>query len=226
MRIYGGTDYYDAVQALGTDKSVVLSRTNELIEPCGGVFIPSHTLHIQGRQGTFGILRFINVVFGPKIYHGLHINDYMAVPGQEYFFWDAHKLREWLAAQDSRKELKAVVARPWNQKTETPLEEFFKVEDSPRELFNYMVANRYAILLEIAQGRGYKNPEYRVNPPDLKKYGFAKALDPYTAYQELSMWVGGVLCGQSPAVVEITDDKTILEGHGFDNKISFRGPRV
>jgi hypothetical protein len=60
----------------------------------------------------------------------------------------------------------------------------------------------------------------------LKRLGFAKALDPYTAFQELSMWIGGVLGGTSPEIVTIKDDKTLIEGHGFDNRFSFRGPRI
>jgi hypothetical protein len=35
-----------------------------------------------------------------------------------------------------------------------------------------------------------------------------------------------ILGGESPKTVKITDDKTLIEGHGFDNRFSFRGPRL
>jgi len=57
--------------------------------------------------------------------------------------------------------------------------------------------------------------------PCLKDFNFAKEMDPYTAFQELSMFISGVLGGQTPKMIEI-DDKTRLEKHGFDKKTSFR----
>lgn len=54
----------------------------------------------------------------------------------------------------------------------------------------------------------------------LKKYGFARKFDPYTAYQELSMYVGGVLRGPSVEMVQIKDEDKV-KAKGF-NKWSFR----
>ncbi len=67
--------------------------------------------------------------------------------------------------------------------------------------------------------------EVQVNPYCLNTVDFYKALDPYTAYQELQMWIGGVLGGTSPEIVKITDDKVLAASHGYD-KESFRGPRL
>jgi hypothetical protein len=46
-------------------------------------------------------------------------------------------------------------------------------------------------------------------------------MDPFTLFQELSMFVGGVLPRNPNPMVEITDDKVKVAKHGFD-KWSFR----
>lgn len=55
----------------------------------------------------------------------------------------------------------------------------------------------------------------------LKDYQFIKVFDPYTCLQELDMYTSGVLGGQSPKTIEISDTDR-LEGKGFDKVISFR----
>ncbi len=49
---------------------------------------------------------------------------------------------------------------------------------------------------------------------------FQKVVDPYTAYQELDMFIGGVLSAPSNPMIPITD-KDRIKQHGFD-KWSFR----
>lgn len=56
--------------------------------------------------------------------------------------------------------------------------------------------------------------------PMLSDYSFYKVMDSYSAFQEISMFISGVLGGQSPKIVQLPD-KDILTKHGFD-KMSFR----
>lgn len=63
--------------------------------------------------------------------------------------------------------------------------------------------------------------EEAVTNPSLREKQFNTVLDPYTAFQELSMYVGGVLPKGSNKVIDIVDDKVKAEKHGFD-KHSFR----
>lgn len=58
--------------------------------------------------------------------------------------------------------------------------------------------------------------------PCLKEYEFFKVLDAFGAFQELSMYISGVLGGTAPEMVEISDADRIHK-HGFD-KWSFRKP--
>lgn len=63
---------------------------------------------------------------------------------------------------------------------------------------------------------------WRIDQPSLAEMEFAKAVDPYTAFQEIAMWKGGVLPSDGPPVVEITDDKVKIAKAGFHHPTSFR----
>lgn len=63
---------------------------------------------------------------------------------------------------------------------------------------------------------------WMIDQDTLSAMDFAKAVDPYTAFQELSMWFGGVLPRNGPPMVEITDDKVKIAKHGFHHPTSFR----
>lgn len=65
-----------------------------------------------------------------------------------------------------------------------------------------------------------RNIEIHIDPM-LKPLEFYRVVDPFTAYQELFMFVSGVMGGTSPKMIQI-QDKVRFEKHGFDSKISFR----
>lgn len=62
--------------------------------------------------------------------------------------------------------------------------------------------------------------EVAIRNPCLKELEFFKIFDPYTCFQELSMFISGVMGGTAPPMVEISNDMRIAK-HGFD-KWSFR----
>jgi hypothetical protein len=61
-----------------------------------------------------------------------------------------------------------------------------------------------------------------IDQPTLGSMEFAKAVDPYTAFQEIAMWKSGVLGSDGARMVEITDDRIKAEKHGFHHPTSFR----
>jgi hypothetical protein len=66
-----------------------------------------------------------------------------------------------------------------------------------------------------------KSGFYYINPC-LKFLNFQKYIDPYTAFQEISMFLGGVLGNTERDTVKITDDKILRDSKGFDDN-SFKG---
>lgn len=59
--------------------------------------------------------------------------------------------------------------------------------------------------------------------PCLKDEEFYKVVDPFTAFQELDMYIGGVLGNMGADMAEV-DDEHRYKGHGYD-KESFRQPK-
>lgn len=57
--------------------------------------------------------------------------------------------------------------------------------------------------------------------PELKQFGFFRIVDAYTAFQEVEMYISGVLGVDSQKPVEVSD-RSKIEGHGFDYRTSFR----
>jgi hypothetical protein len=65
-------------------------------------------------------------------------------------------------------------------------------------------------------------PQIIVNPC-LTDYGFQRVIDPYAAFQEISMFLGGVL-GQNMDPPSPMTDKEKVISHGFDPRYGFRKP--
>ncbi len=59
--------------------------------------------------------------------------------------------------------------------------------------------------------------------PCLREYGFMRVKDTFTAFQEVQMYVGGVLPQAEHPLVEVSERDKLLQ-HGFDEKWSFRNP--
>jgi hypothetical protein len=60
--------------------------------------------------------------------------------------------------------------------------------------------------------------------PVLSDLHFEKVVDPYTAFQEISMYVGGVLGNTEDRIPKVSDEERYA-GHGFDAELSFRKQR-
>lgn len=219
MRIFGGHDYYDVGLSMGIDPRVVLVRfkSKEVAAEDAGGMLLKNTVELRPEGNPWVTVRNVAVVFCSKVYRGVVVD----MSGVVECFWSLEKLREWASA---RKKVVAIHGRWVLRKDGFTVEEYFAPFEASGELREFMIANKYSILVE-REVPGTERTVFAVNPASLKKLGFAKAVDPYTAFQELSMWIGGVLGGTSPEIVKITDDKVLAQSHGFD-KESFRGPRI
>lgn len=64
------------------------------------------------------------------------------------------------------------------------------------------------------------NYNFKINP-NLKKLEFFKIFDSSSAFQEIEMYISGVIGLNTEKPIEISD-KSKIESHGFDYKYSFR----
>ena len=110
-----------------------------------------------------------------------------------------------------------------NKKWKKPLFRFERLRDyfKPIDFLDFSITNK----LVIAIVDGSKRTSVCVQPVylncSLKEYEFYKVFDPYSAYQELSMFVDGSLTYPGNIPIEI-DDKYKITGKGFDPVYGFR----
>ena len=111
-----------------------------------------------------------------------------------------------------------------------PKSRYYKKSDSPRKQFNlYFSRNgndssRKDFLIEhklsIAIYHGYSDDPLEINGK-LSDVQFYKVFDAYTAFQELDMWVSGILASPPNFMVELSDESKIGKA-GFDPEYGFR----
>lgn len=93
-----------------------------------------------------------------------------------------------------------------------------------RKFFTERQINSDEIFLEhrvpVWAARFYSEEPNGKLDPRLKDFGFEKIKDPFTAFQEISMYLANILVEQK--IVDAVDDKYRIEQHGFDIKKSLR----
>ena len=146
-------------------------------------------------------------------------------PPDLQFFWDDAVFAEWTEAHGVRPLVRDfLLAR---ERVASPPR--LGLHDTPRAVFDRLVADRITVLTYVPPevrrsfpGALPTGPDsWRVNGDDLKDVQFYRVMDAYAAFQEISMWVGGVLSSIGNPMVQITDDRVKAAKHGFD-ETSFR----
>jgi hypothetical protein len=235
MRIIGGHDYYDSALAYGVDKTIVFVRNKKEDLEASEVkfFRPPSYFDLWDRKSRYGWhkrgsysnrnnnhfnVTAITIVVAGKRYGVVRIDnvtDSMEI--KRSWIHNFETFVEW--AQTNYFEFSSW--RPSKQK----IRNHFEYQASKDEI-NWLIENRITILTcESDQIWAEDKMFWRVDRDNLKDFQFAKVVDPYTMFQEISMWVSGVLPRDGNPMVTITDDKIKAHKHGFD-KWSFRKPPV
>jgi len=203
-------DYYDTGMKHGVDKTVVYERKTVLVK---GDNFPPVSKYMTGEWGS-SVLAFCGK-FYPFVYHVSgdpdrkidkviwNLEDALAALNAEKKHWDDHSLRG-----------------------ENGIKKFFdrKYPDFEKYFHEY----RTPIFGFDPQGKVYawmKPEPYRslVISPRLKEIQFYKVKDPVSAFQEIYMYISGVL-GAPPKPKEKMSDKVLAAAKGHDGPYSFRKP--
>lgn len=247
MRIFGGHDYYDSALAYGQDDDVVFLREHKEV-PVKGCPLYAGYPHAIVKSRSYwqktaitikdparGIIELdilpMNVYVAGRHYGGMRVVENFSRAKVENF-WQFNEFQTWLAGightiAGPRKRDRWVTVTPEMDAFPT-LESFFTPQAATPAQLEWLVNNRIVIAVWCdPQGpHHYRRSEpWRCNSTEkgwsLKDLDFPRAVDPYTLFQELSMFVGGVLPRNPNPMVEITDQVVKAEKHGFD-KWSFR----
>lgn len=228
------TDYYDVALGLGIDPNLTYVRKTEELE----LKTPYHQRIRHDRyihkgeviEYFVGLLSFCGVIYPyykftrswiDRDLGGLQVRKY-----EDYYAWTKEQYVEYLTKfpQDpnryskwwSGNMLPEKSAGMWGGNYHNHFESVGQSDHSlhidcktPIILFDSRT--------QSMSGKRFIPPKYTcILNPNLKQIQFSKRLEALKAYQEISMYVGGVLPRSGREMVEISDvDKR--DKHGFDN---------
>lgn len=204
MRIIGGHDYYDIGLSLGLDPNIIFKRDMNRGYEMRNAKDKFRAFRVEKKSFFAGIWRRsvsnlrswreLYVMFCGKMFAGLMNHD----TGK--YYWNYESLK---------KDLK---------ENEIPVNsDFFDLTP-----FAHSFAKE--VLLENKASIGvcwpfdylHENINWDLDVSGLDEIGFMKVIDPFTAFQELSMWVSNYGIEANP-IVELKDEKVMLQKHGMDN---------
>jgi len=250
MRLIGGRDYYDSALAYGRDTDVVFVRSNPIkiahekyvapykherkeetfdkrvrnIASVGNKhFIPFKngiSMYRSYKDNVFELkskhyrFTFFTCIVAGKQYGGVRFEEFNNFQTLPSFFWSFDTFDKFLTnTLELEYEPKNHYGCSWDKNS--VLNHFTNTTTD----VDWLIDNRVTTIVPIFNDTEYC---YIVNGDNLKTVDFVKRLNPYQCFQEISMWVSGVLPRSGNPMVEITDNKIKIHKAGFDTKTSFR----
>lgn len=229
-------DYYDGVVGtMGVDKTIVYNRETIDVENTN---MPKP---FKGKEGYWGI-RYRETPFHELTYHSLkrecrgvcdeHAHFIIGFCGKLYIGWKLYRVIDETDDRISTRftydneYMKTILEqKSWHGNLADSLE-YVKTFDA-LQIFRDL--NVPVFVYDGDYGRksfskkrgayNAHNPKFFINPL-LKDYEFFKVFDSFQAFQEVSMFMGGVL-GAGEKEITVVADKYKIAQHGFD-KFSFR----
>ena len=220
-------DYYDCVQAMGQDsdtiyirdkKEVVLDEfpfpTRNIRQPYGSVYMSQFVIGFCGK--IYPVVKLSN---GYASYHDRRLPESCTK-----FCYNLAEIDAYYDKYVKKKEVKEYqgTGSKWSSYTKRKewkayFEEYAKIQGQFEDIFR---TNNTPIFVAHYGGR-YSNSEHTIiYNGELKSMEFYRIFDTYTAFQEIAMYVGGILGMPSKPIPEVSD-KDMVTAKGF-NKWSFR----
>lgn len=221
-------DFYDTAQAWGNDDSLVYERIEKRLEmyPFGGFF--SHP--VGGRNPTLSVKSFV-VGFCGKTYYGVEINLFSQPPGERKFCYSLADVDSWVESHFPPKkvafykEKDASRKSTWNYyQRRKDFETYFKPRNPEntgwavggKRLQEFFLKHHTPVFVAYSEKTGMG---YTLINGKLKDVEFFRVFDPYTAFQEITMFMSNLAVPLKP-IPEISDED-MVSIKGFD-KFSFR----
>ena len=229
-------DYYDTASAYGIDKTVVFQRTNKFIKSKGDELeklLPyGEELKLNKDREIINVIVNKSIVgFCGQIYPlvSVEITSWRGLK-EEHFFYSVDETTRFFKENNlfninrrggpysgyfyhknhSSFQNEKGIRQYFNQDNWRIFEKVFVEQKCPTFVYTRTGSNRFS------------EPKLEINPKlfDVK---FMKVKDPQTAFQEIYMYISGVLGTPEKEIIKISDeDKQAAKGH--DGEYSFRKP--
>jgi hypothetical protein len=219
-------DYYDSGMALGIDETIHYVRTQEdhsIIDDTLFKYIIGNgwsTSYNLPKGFLFDKITPYCCTLSILLFCGRAIPILMMnykIKSTSYFGTDTEKVKYVIGIEEINR-LKEHAKDKYNKNIITDIDS---------------IMNNFTNSYVIEQHVKYQSPiiyivqKYRDNfnlsiNHKLKDIDFYKFKDVYTAFQDISMFLGSTLCDVSTPQMPVGDDKVILNSKGFDPKYGFR----
>ena len=238
-------DYYDGAVGMGIDKSIVYERTfQSMLTPdhikeklqeeknwrVGFTHQYGYNRIPKGKYNTYLVV----IGFCGKLYPAIRTEAHDEKYEYPYYnevhdiIYDVDQIKAFLDSQESNSDRYFKKSKTDVQQFEDYLNRIKNVDplEIHREFNSPIFAYGYPPVQQDWEFRKDYNVEkshgFFINPM-LKDYKFAKVFDPYTAFQEIQMFISGVLpVGDDVDAFPYTEKQKVAQ-HGMD-KWSFRKP--
>ena len=227
-------DYYDSAIGMGIDKPVVYERhTDETNWQQHTHKDHSYVGQKVGRGATLWRIDLLcrEIGFCGKWYRCVRAEispyDWRAKVAPSVF-WDAESFAEFLRNVNIQ-DMDKPTARWRNEKVYLPLQgaEGRKQYFAPYEEEALFLKHKMPVFLRALQEENptpFRTPGGYVINPGLAEWQFQKVKDPFAAFQDIFMYISGVLGVNTREIITLKDvDK--IHKHGFDG-LSFRNAKV
>ena len=214
-------DYYDTAMTYGIDKTVVYNRNFEEQKFTSKQFDIDSRTDFKNRRGENVFVREFLIGFCGKVYPGIMFERDAVktfVYDVEKFFLEAvdHDLNvDWKAKNDVWSRIAF-----WRGGINAGYAKAFFAQDTRQYEKWFSDLNVPVFLVSAPYGNG--NRILTVHPK-LKDYGFQKIKDAPTAFQDIYLYISGVL-GQPQKPPTPPSDKEKAQIHGHDSEYSFKQP--
>lgn len=239
MRILSKTkDYYDSAATFGIDKSCIYKReqTNTVFKSTSSrpVNWPHSEEYKPKKQNgsTYNAKKFV-IGFCGQLYPVVKITKTTQLyptttVNVDSYFYSASEVAEFLEEEEigSGKNSKWK-SYYWRASKDYPISnpdamKLFFDPETHKDL-NKIFVEKHAPVFIYGRYIGETSEIQLVTNPLLLPYKFAKIKDAHTAFQDIFMYLSGVL-GQTPMQEEKMSDKVLADSKGHSGKYSFRKP--
>lgn len=216
-------DYYDGVQRTIFDPSVVYIR-EQLGYNQGRVYYARYL----DRELESIRTGHVTVGVAGKFYHIVSIGG--PIKGYEYYY-DIDSLDKGYEKHFGKKISQNNAFKSW-QNMPTQRADYVEYFKSGGNIFNPVQSEKlfhqYKTPLILLGDYGLTAEQYYTNEtfglivnPNLSRLQFFKVMDAVTVFQEIYMYLSGVLAGNNPEIPKVSDED-LITAKGFDLRTSFR----
>jgi hypothetical protein len=220
-------DYYDVVQAEGFDPKLVWIRKPKVVEFSKAKYPFPHVDNFWWQRFHKVFVDQFTIGFCGKLYpvFKLSTNDLrFRLPKAERFCHTLPEIDEFVEKYLKEKELTEYYRvknhGKWNASATIAKKDLKKNIDDCQKDYSKWFIDAHCPVFVGQRDRDDEGKFTLTYNASLRELEFYKVFDPYQAFQEISMYYGGVLGGIREIVPDVPD-KVLAEAKGFD-KWSFR----